>query len=84
MFIPDLTLKEILIKKIKFKRIIKKELLPPSQGYRTKHYLYLVSLKFTAQKDLKRQINEWFDSNSFLPTLHPDDSKAYREYPVIS
>lgn len=87
LFIPDLSLKEIPIKKVKFKRIIKKELLPPSQGYRikyvrTKHYLYLVLLKFTAQQDLKRQINEWFDNHSFLPVVHSDDSESYGEYTV--
>ena len=87
LFIPDLTLKEIPIKNIKFKRIIKKELLPPSQSYRTKyvrtkHYLYLVYLKFTAQQDLKRQINEWFDSHRFLTVANSDDSETYGKYSV--
>ena len=87
LFIPDLTLKEIPIKNIKFKRIIKKELLPPSQGYRTKyirtkHYLYLVSLKFTAQEGLKRQINEWFNSHKFIRAVNPDGSETYGEYSV--
>ena len=88
LFIPGLTLKEMPIKYLKFKRIIKKEILPPSQGYRTgyvkiKHYLYLVSLKLTAPQNLKKQINEWFNRHKFVAVADSDDSDSFEEYSVI-
>ena len=50
----------------KSKRLILETTPYISNKNRTKHYLYLVLLKFTAQQDLKRQINEWFDNHSFF------------------